>query len=494
MSSLRRLRAVKNMTGAAEAFAWAREISRSDDLAPIRRYRSRNSSTRASLVGRPPRTSRRNGPTSSREAGPPTAVNRTAVDRSVAILDIAAPSTPLGRIMNESHDGPQLVLLCLRKDPVAKIEHMAGAVSDTLQHIRRRRSPYVRWTEECRRIQVPLNSAVFADVPPGLIDRDSPVDADDVPSRGGKGFEESGRPRAEMDAWDSRLTDFTKETACERGHVRFIIPGAQGTGPTVEQLEGLGARRDLGPEVLRGPVDQAVHQDAPFDGMLMHERLRCGEVPRDAALDQVARHRERGAGESDDRDRRLGAHPANRLEDERQVPHRIERLQSVEVFGRPNGGLDDGALARVDSDPDSHRFHRQQEIREQDRGVDPELPYGLESHFSREVRRLRDLQYAVLRADCAVSGRRPTGLPHEPDWRAIDRLASAGAQEAIIQEVRTSRNAAAAASIVRSTSVPRWDEHRKKLSKGAGGKYTPCFRRTQKKRPYAALSIACASR
>src|SRR3989475_9209100 len=99
--------------------AGAREMSRSGDFPPIRRYRSRNSLTRSSLVGRPPRTSRRNGPTSSSELGPPTAVNRTAVRSSSEILDTTASSSPPGRFVDEPHQRSQLVLRRLRQDSVA---------------------------------------------------------------------------------------------------------------------------------------------------------------------------------------------------------------------------------------------------------------------------------------------------------------------------------------------------------------------------------------
>src|SRR6266705_237711 len=154
-------------------------MSRRGDFPPIRRYRSRNSLTRSSLVGRPPRTSRRNGPTSSSELGPPTAVNRTAVRSSSEILDTTASSSPPGRFVDEPHERSQLVLRRLRQDSVAWGEHVAVMVPDAVQHVLSRRPPNVRRAEARRRVQIALDAPVLANPPPSGVDRNPPVDAND---------------------------------------------------------------------------------------------------------------------------------------------------------------------------------------------------------------------------------------------------------------------------------------------------------------------------
>src|SRR5438309_6772310 len=102
---------------------------------------------------------------------------------------------------------------------------MTRATPHAAQDVLRRRPPDGLQAEEGRRVQVPLNAAVRADSSPSRIDRNPPVDADDIPSRGSEGFEESGRARSEVDARDSRLTDFLEEAAREREHVCIVIPG-----------------------------------------------------------------------------------------------------------------------------------------------------------------------------------------------------------------------------------------------------------------------------
>ena len=59
---------------------------------------------------------------------------------------------------------------------------------------------------------------------------------------------------------------------------------------------------DLGPQRGEGQVGQAVEELVPQAGVAVHERLGAGVGPRRSALDEVARHRERSAGEADQRD------------------------------------------------------------------------------------------------------------------------------------------------------------------------------------------------
>ena len=55
--------------------------------------------------------------------------------------------------------------------------------------------------------------------------------------------------------------------------------------------------------------------------------------------------------------------------------------------------------------------------------------HRLERHLRAELRRPGQLEEAVALAERAVLGKRPAGLPHEPDRRPLDRLAPAGADE-----------------------------------------------------------------
>ena len=76
-----------------------------------------------------------------------------------------------------------------------------------------------------------------------------------------------------------------------------------------------------------------------------------------------------------------------------------------------------------------HDFEGQQEIREDDGGVDAEEFRRGDRDFGGDRGLLADLQERILFADRAVLGHVTSGLAHEPDGRAVDGLRFAGANE-----------------------------------------------------------------
>src|SRR2546428_9446846 len=119
--------------------------------------------------------SRRKGPTSSSEFGPPTAVNRTAVGRP-SIFATPASSRPSSRFVHETHEGAQLLLSRLWKDSVAQVEDMAGTVSDSAQDVLRGGPPCIGRSEVRCRVEVPLAGQDIAQSTPHSIDWDTPTD------------------------------------------------------------------------------------------------------------------------------------------------------------------------------------------------------------------------------------------------------------------------------------------------------------------------------
>ena len=95
-----------------------------------------------------------------------------------------------------------------------------------------------------------------------------------------------------------------------RQHELLVVGQRQRAGPRVEQLDRRGAGLDLHLQELAGDVGQPAEQRVPQLGLAVHERLGAGVVLRRAALDQVARQRERRAGEADQRRRAELGRPA----------------------------------------------------------------------------------------------------------------------------------------------------------------------------------------
>ena len=102
-----------------------------------------------------------------------------------------------------------------------------------------------------------------------------------------------------------------------------------------------------------------------------------------------------------------------------------------------DGLVDHGALALRELERRAHRLERQQDVREEDRRVDPEAQ-RLQRDLHGQLRRLAELEQRARLAQLAVLGHVAPGLPHEPHGRSLDGLAPAGAQEEVVHEGKTS--------------------------------------------------------
>ena len=120
---------------------------------------------------------------------------------------------------------------------------------------------------------------------------------------------------------------------------------------------------------------------------------------------------------------------ADRLEHVRERLARLERRSASMSAVDRDRALDRRALAVDEVERDAHRLERQQQIGEQDRGVDVDAAHRLQRDLGRELGRAADLEQRVALAQRAVLGHVAAGLPHEPDRRGVDRLAPAGFEE-----------------------------------------------------------------
>jgi hypothetical protein len=145
---------------------------------------------------------------------------------------------------------------------------------------------------------------------------------------------------------------------------------------------------------------------------------------------------------------------ADGFEHVRQRFARLEPPQPVDIRGARDRPLDLRAFAFDEVEGQTHGFERQQQIREQDCGVDVDPPYGLERHFRGQVRRPADFEQRVALADGAVLGHVSSGLPHEPDGSGVHRLAPAGPQESGLRhgQSRTGMLNSSRASVTSSSS------------------------------------------
>src|SRR5260370_28051826 len=86
----------------------------------------------------------------------------------------------------------------LRQDTVSEVEDVAGARAGALQQIGDGQLELGQWREEDGGIEVALDRRAVADVHPGLVDVDPPIDAEHVAAGGMQLAEEPGGAGAEV--------------------------------------------------------------------------------------------------------------------------------------------------------------------------------------------------------------------------------------------------------------------------------------------------------
>ncbi len=181
----------------------------------------------------------------------------------------------------------------------------------------------------------------------------------------------------------------------------------------------------------------------PAPRVFHEERLGLDVVRRAAPLDHVRREGERGAGETEEGNvrRESAARPADRLEDVTDALLEVRLAQPIDVLGGPQRRVDRRPLSLGVRQVQPGALHRQQEIREDDGGVDPQALDRVDRDLRHQVGVAAHLQERATGADLPVLAHVAAGLAHEPDRRHGRRLAPAGAHErAVAQRVRLARS------------------------------------------------------
>ncbi len=103
---------------------------------------------------------------------------------------------------------------------------------------------------------------------------------------------------------------------------------------------------------------------------------------------------------------------------------RRESRHPIEVGHRADRLLDDRTDARDDVDTDAGGGERDHDVAEEDRGVDAVTADRLEGDLADKIRTAGGLHHRDAGAQRPIFRKRPAGLPHEPDGRMGDRLAT----------------------------------------------------------------------
>jgi hypothetical protein len=182
---------------------------------------------------------------------------------------------------------------------------------------------------------------------------------------------------------------------------------------------------DLGVEVRDRELREALEQRPQHLRRTHHHALQHREAARALSLDEVRGEGEGSAREAEERDRLRVELAPQRPQDVEHEPHGVAGVgyaQPLDVVRRTDGLGDDGTRAELHVDPGPEERH--EDVGEHDHGLGAQEPQRLQGDLHRPVHVAAQLEKRDLLAHRAVGGQVAPGLSHEPDRRAIDRLAT----------------------------------------------------------------------
>ena len=160
----------------------------------------------------------------------------------------------------------------------------------------------------------------------------------------------------------------------------------QHAGPGVEDLQHVGAGLELAEQILDRVLDQHVDDLGKRLGMAIGHHARRRLIRRALPGHHVGRDRPGRAAETDQRDLRieLAAHPAQRFIDRLELAEVGVRRQRRDLFRRIQR-IEPRAFAGLEPDGAAERIGNDQNIREDDRGVEVEAADRLQRDFGGDI-------------------------------------------------------------------------------------------------------------
>ena len=241
---------------------------------------------------------------------------------------------------------------------VAEVEDVTGLAPGRPQHGPGARHRVLGRPEQQGGVEVALDGD-RAGPGPRLGDGDAPVHREHVEAQRGQPLEVGGGAGGEEDGRDAGLPD-GRGDAREVGEAeRLQVLAGQLAQPALEDLGRLGAGRDLRLQLDHRRPGELLEQRVGRRRIAPEQRLEPRE-PLAAALDRVARHRERPAHEADER-HAAGQRPAggpDALQHEGEIARRVGDPQRLHVGAGPDRVGDARARRRPSPSRPSRRRGR----------------------------------------------------------------------------------------------------------------------------------------
>ncbi len=197
----------------------------------------------------------------------------------------------------------------------------------------------------------------------------------------------------------------------------------------------------------------------------VHQRLRSGEGPARASLDQVARQCERCPREPDQRHFQFLHEEPDRFRHVRFVGVGIQRPDPRDTLGVSDRLIQHGPASSLDANGHTDRGDRHHDVREEDRGIERHASERLQRELDHRLRVASSVEDVRGPSERAVLGQVPTRLTHEPHGGAVHGLTLERSQETVVR--RGSDHLPRIRSGVRCTR----DRHRRRV----GGRLGSCY-------------------
>ena len=213
------------------------------------------------------------------------------------------------------------------------------------------------------------------------------------------------------------------DARCRLQHRAREQPGRHRAGPAFENLQSLCPSIGLRDQIGAGGVHQQVHQGGKEFGVRPGQLADGFMVGATHAFDHVGGNRPGRAGKSDQRGsfRQRGAHALDGLH------HRRQQFGAIGQFGKPGHvphRLQPRAFAFREPDFLAQCMRHQQNVSEQDGGVEIEAPHRLQGDFHRQFRRQAELDKIFgIGTQGAIFRQVTSRLAHQPDRRYGGRFA-----------------------------------------------------------------------
>ncbi len=211
----------------------------------------------------------------------------------------------------------------------------------------------------------------------------------------------------------------------------------QDAGPGVKNLHCIGTRPQLAHQVARRSLDENIEQHREPCGVAIGKQPRWRLVRRATASDHIARHSPWAAAKSKKGDAGVEVflHDANRFIDRRKdimIDLSGQALKAAPVFDRIELRTFTCGKAHLLAE----RVRDDQNVREQDRGIEAKPPHRLKRDFGREFRREHEVEEASRFSPyCTIFRQIPPSLPHQPDWRRVMPTAIKDVKERLVHRM-----------------------------------------------------------